>query len=86
MEAIIPTEIEMPTLRTKVPGMANAEAISKDLDMENELREPTAICIASYQKMTTNLYNKHIKSRAFCSLNEDDMYTNLKRYHQRIII
>ena len=55
----------MPTFRTKVPEMANAEAISKDLDMENELREATAIRIASYQQRTTNLYNMHIKSRAF---------------------
>ena len=33
MEAVISTEIGMPTLRTKVLGMANAEAIFKDLDM-----------------------------------------------------
>ena len=37
MEAIIPTEIGMPRLRTEVPGTDNAEAISKDLDMANEL-------------------------------------------------
>ena len=37
METIIPTKIEMPTLRTEVPGMANAEPISKDLDMADEL-------------------------------------------------
>ena len=53
MEAIIPTKTEMPTIRTEVPGMDNAKAISKDLD------------IASYQQKMANLYNKHIKSRAF---------------------
>ena len=37
IEAIIPTEIRMPTLRTEVPGKANAKAISKDLDMGDEL-------------------------------------------------
>ena len=37
MEAIIPIEIEMPMLRTAVPGMANVEAISKDLDIVDEL-------------------------------------------------
>ena len=37
MEAIIPIEIEMPMLRTEVPEMANAEAISKDLDIIDEL-------------------------------------------------
>ena len=45
--------------------MANVEAISKDLDMAEELREATAICVASYQKRMANLYNKHIKSRSF---------------------
>ena len=48
MEAIIPTEIRMPTLRTEAPGTTNAKAISKDLDMANELREATAIRLASY--------------------------------------
>ena len=37
MKAIIPTKIGMPTLRIEVPGTANAEAISKDLDMADEL-------------------------------------------------
>ena len=37
MEAIIPTEIGMPTLRYEVPKTANAEAISKDVDIVDEL-------------------------------------------------
>ena len=37
MGAIISTEIKMSMLRTEVPRMANAEAISKDLDMVDEL-------------------------------------------------
>ena len=65
IEAIIPIEIGMPMLRTEVPGMTNAEAISKDLDMADKLREATAISIASYQQRTKNLYNKHINRRAF---------------------
>ena len=48
MEAIIPTEIRMPTLRIRIPEEANAEAVIKDLDMENELHEATAVRIASY--------------------------------------
>ena len=48
MEAIIPTEFGMPTLRTEVLGMANAETISKDLDMADELREVAIIRITSY--------------------------------------
>ena len=65
MEAIIPTEIRMPSLQTEVPGMAKAEPISKDLDMEDELREVVAIRIASYQQRIENLYNRHIKPPAF---------------------
>ena len=37
MEAIIPTKIGMPTLRTEVPRTTNAEAIFKDLYMVDEL-------------------------------------------------
>ena len=48
MEAIIPTEIGMPTIRTKVPKEASTEAIIKDLDTANELREAAAVRIASY--------------------------------------
>ena len=65
MEAIIPIEIGMPTLRTEVPGTANTEAISKDLDMADELLEAAAIHITSYQQRMANLYNKHIKPHAF---------------------
>ena len=45
--------------------MANTEAISKDLDMVDKLREVAAIRIASYQQRMANLYNRHIKSRVF---------------------
>ena len=65
MKAIIPIKIGMSTLRIEVPGMANTEAISKDLDMVDELREAAAIHITSYQQRMENLYNKHIKPRAF---------------------
>ena len=33
--------------------------------MTDELREVMAVRIASYQQRLTNLYNKHLKSRAF---------------------
>ena len=48
MEAIIPTEIGVPTLRTEILEKANTEAITKDLDMTDELCEPAAVCMASY--------------------------------------
>ena len=60
MEAIIPTEIGMPMFRTEVPRMANAEAISKDIGMEDDLREAVVTRIASYQQRMENLYNRHI--------------------------
>ena len=47
MEAIILTEIGMPMLRFEVSEIANAEAILKDLDMTDELREAAAIRISS---------------------------------------
>ena len=49
MEAIISTEIGAPTLRTETPEKANVEAITKDLDMTDKLREVVAMRIASYQ-------------------------------------
>ena len=43
MEAIIPTEIGMPTLRTEIPEEVNAAVVTKDLDMTNKLREAAAV-------------------------------------------
>ena len=65
MEAIIPSEISIPTLRTEIPEKDNVEAITKDLDMTNELRKAAAVYIASYQQRLENLYNRHVKPRAF---------------------
>ena len=48
MEAIIPTEIGMPIVREEILEKTNVEAIVKDLDMINELREAADVRIASY--------------------------------------
>ena len=48
MEAIIPTEIGRPTLRTEILKKANAEAVNKDLDMIDEFHEAATVRIASY--------------------------------------
>ena len=61
MEAIIPIEIGVPTLRSEVPEKANVEVVTKDLDMTNELYEVATMRIASYQQRLTNLYNRHVK-------------------------
>ena len=65
MEEIIPTEIWVPTLRTEIPTKANVEAVTKDLDMTDELHEAAVVHIESYQQRLINLYNKHIKMCAF---------------------
>ena len=61
MEAIIPTEIGMPTLRTRVTEQLSTESIVKDLDMADELLETAAVRIISYHRQLANLYNKHVK-------------------------
>ena len=53
MEAIIPTKVGMPTLITEFHEKANTEALAKDLDMADELREDATVCIASYQRCKT---------------------------------
>ena len=65
MEAIIPTEIGMPILRTEISKEANSKTLTRDLDMTDELREAAAIRVASSQERMTNLYNRHVKSCAF---------------------
>ena len=65
MEAIVPTEISMPTLRTDIPEQSNTESVIKDLDMTDELREAMAVRIASYHRKLANLYNRRVKPRMF---------------------
>ena len=49
----------------EIPEKTNTEAIAKDLDMANELREAAIIRMASCQQRMTNLYSMHVKPRAF---------------------
>ena len=65
MEAIIPTEIGMPTIRTKVPEEASTEVIIKGLDITNELREAAVVRIASYYKRLVSWHNRRVKSCMF---------------------
>ena len=65
MEAVIPTEIGMPTLRTSLPEQISTESIVKDLDTVDELREKAAVRIASYHRRLENLYNRRVKPRVF---------------------
>ena len=61
MEAIIPIEINMPTLRTDMPEQLSTESIIKDLDTVDELRETAVVWVASYHHRLENLYNRRIK-------------------------
>ena len=65
MKVVIPIEIGMPTLQTKIPEEANIEALARDLDMTDELREAEVMRMASYQQRITNLYNRRVKQRAY---------------------
>ena len=65
MEAIIPTKIEMPTIRVEVPKEASTEAIIKDLDMADELREAAIVHINSYQQRLASWNNRCVKPRTF---------------------
>ena len=65
MEAIVPTEIGLPTIRTATPESENAESVVEALDTSDELREAAAIRVASYQHHLANSYNKRVKPRVF---------------------
>ena len=55
----------MPTIRTEILEEANTEAIIKDLDTANELREATAVRIAYYQQRLASLHNQRVKPHTF---------------------
>ena len=65
MEAIVPTEIGMPTLRTKLPEQSNAETVIKDLDMADELSKAAVVWIASYHRRLANLFKSSVKPQTF---------------------
>ena len=65
VEAIILTEIGMPTLQIDVPEQLSTKSIVKDLDTTDELRETAVIRIASYHRRLENLYNRRVKPRVF---------------------
>ena len=67
MEAVIPTEIGLPTIRTTTPESENAESVVRELDASDELREAAVIRTASYQRHLANSYNKRVKPRVFQS-------------------
>ena len=65
MEAIVPTKIGMPTLRTDIPEQLNAESVIKNLNMIDELHEAAAVRVALYYRKLANLYNRRVKPGVF---------------------
>ena len=65
MEAIIYTEIRIPTVRTEIPENANVEAVAKDLDTTDEHQEAATVRMASYQQRLANLHNRRVNPRTF---------------------
>ena len=65
MEAVIPTEIGLPTNLTTMLDPANEESVIKELDTSDELREAAAVRMASYQCSLANSYNKRVNPRMF---------------------
>ena len=61
MEAVILTEIGLPTVRIVMPNPANEESMIRELYTSDELREAAAIRVASYQRRLANSYNKRVK-------------------------
>ena len=65
MEAIVPTEIGIPMLRTDMPEQSNTESVIKDLNIVDELHETAVVRITSYHNRLENLYNRHVKPQMF---------------------
>lgn len=66
MEAVIPLEIGMPTIRSESfqPDL-NEEAVALELDLAEERRERALIHIAAYQQELSKKYNKAVHPRLF---------------------
>ena len=65
MEAVIPTEIGLPTIRTATPESENEGSVIRELDTSDELWEAATIQVTSYQRRLTNFYNKRVRPRVF---------------------
>ncbi|GKE49268.1 reverse transcriptase domain-containing protein, partial [Tanacetum coccineum] len=65
-EAVIPTEIGMPTLRTtEIDTVQNEEALKLNLDLLEEKREQTAIREARSKEKMEKCYNSKVRNTSF---------------------
>ena len=65
-EAIIPTEVVIPTARYLLQDpQTNNRILTEDLDTIDELRDLAKLRIAAHQQRIANSYNKNIRIRRF---------------------
>ena len=66
MDAVIPTEIGLPTIRTDATKQNDANTeLGRNFDWTNEVRENAAIRMADYQQRASTHYNRKVKPRSF---------------------
>nr|CAN76815.1 hypothetical protein VITISV_044116 [Vitis vinifera] len=66
MDAVIPTEIGLPTIRTTAAKQEDANTeLGRNLDWADEVRESAAIRMADYQQRASAHYNRKVKPRNF---------------------
>ena len=68
MDAVIPTEIGLPTIRTEAGRQDDANAeLERNLDWADEVRETASIRIADYQQRAAAHYNRKARPKSFKS-------------------
>ena len=66
MDAIIPTEIGLPTIRTEAGTQDDAnEELGRNLDWADEVRENASIRMTDYQQRASAHYNRKVRPRSF---------------------
>uniref|UniRef100_A0A2N9GNE9 Uncharacterized protein n=1 Tax=Fagus sylvatica TaxID=28930 RepID=A0A2N9GNE9_FAGSY len=66
VEAVIPLEIGMPTIRTtEFAVQTNEDNLRKDLDLVEERRDLSVVRLAAYQQRLKREHNKNVKTRTF---------------------
>ena len=66
MEAVIPPEVGLPTLRSELCDQGlNDVNLARELDLAEERREAVAIRLAAYQQQLARGYNRKVRERGF---------------------
>ena len=66
MDAVIPTKIGLPTIRTEAVKQDDASMeLGRNLDWADEVRESAAIRLAYYQQRASAHYNRKVRPRSF---------------------